>query len=458
MKLSVVADKLNGRLQGADAEFSRVSTDTRTIQPGDLFVALKGEQFDGHDYVQLAFEKGAVAAMVSRAVAAEQSQLQVDDTLLGLGQLGRLWASQFSPRKVAITGSCGKTTLKEMVAAILGNVGATHATRGNLNNEIGVPLTLLQLKPEHQFAVIECGANHMGEIAYTAGLTQPDVAIVNIVAPAHLEGFGSIDNVARAKGEIYDALKADGVAVINLDDAYASQFLSQTADKRRLTFALRNPHADVYAESLQMGVNGRYDVRIHTPAFVVAVNLPLLGLHNVRNALAAAAIAVALGVEADAIRQGLQSVQATKGRLCPVSDVPGFHLIDDTYNANPASICAAIDVLAEASSPTCLVLGGMGELGDTSDALHEQVGEYAAAKGIQSVYSLGSNAVFYQRGYAKGGQPGTFSICPDHQAIAQALAKNEKDKLILIKGSRSTTMEKVIAALRDLARSQEEQR
>lgn len=458
MKLSVVADKLNGRLQGADAEFSRVSTDTRTLQPGDLFVALKGEQFDGHDYVQLAFEKGAVAAMVSRAVAVERPLLLVDDTLLGLGQLARLWSAQFAPRKVAITGSCGKTTLKEMVAAILVNVGATHATRGNLNNEIGVPLTLLQLKPEHQFAVIECGANHMGEIAYTAGLTQPDVAIVNIVAPAHLEGFGSIDNVARAKGEIYDALKSDGVAIINLDDAYASQFLSQTADKRRLTFALRNPHADVYAETLQMGVNGRYDVRIHTPTFVVAVNLPLLGLHNVRNALAATAIAVALGVDADAIRQGLQSVQATKGRLCPVSDVPGFHLIDDTYNANPASICAAIDVLAEASSPTCLVLGGMGELGDTSDALHEQVGEYAAAKGIQSVYSLGSNAVFYQRGYVKGGQPGTFRICPDHQAIAQALATNEKDKLILIKGSRSTTMEKVIAALRDLARSQEEQR
>lgn len=456
MKLSVVADKLNIPLQGADADFSRVSTDTRTLQSGDLFVALKGEQFDGHDYVQQAFDKGAVAAMVSRAIAIEQPQLLVDDTLLGLGRLASLWSAQFSPRKVAITGSCGKTTLKEMVAAILGNVGVTHATRGNLNNEIGVPLTLLQLQPEHQFAVIECGANHMGEIAYTAGLTQPDVAIVNIVAPAHLEGFGSIDNVARAKGEIYDALKADGVAIINLDDAYASQFLSQTASKRQLTFALRNPHADVYAESLHMGMDGRYDVHIHTPVSTVVVNLPLLGLHNVRNALAATAIAVALGVDEEAIRQGLQRVQATRGRLCPVSDIPGFHLIDDSYNANPASICAAIDVLAEATSPTCLVLGGMGELGDTSDALHEQVGEYAAVKGIGSVYSLGPNAEFYRRGYVKGGQPGRFSICPDHQAIALALATHEKEKLILIKGSRSTAMEKVIAALRDLARSQEE--
>lgn len=452
----MVADKLKGRLQGADAEFSRVSTDTRTLQPGDLFVALQGDRFDGHDYVQQALEQGAVAAMVSRPLAVPQTLLVVEDTLRGLGQMASFWAAQFSPSKVAITGSCGKTTLKEMVAAILGNAGPTLATRGNLNNEIGVPLTLLQLQPEHQFAVIECGANHMGEIAYTAGLTRPDVAIVNIVAPAHLEGFGSIDNVALAKGEIYDALNAQGVAVINLDDAYASQYLNQTAGKRQLTFSLHNPHSDVYAETLTMGAQGLYRIAIHTPAARIDVELSLLGLHNVRNALAATAIAVAFAMEPDAIRKGLESVRATKGRLFPVTDVAGLRIIDDSYNANPASICAAIDVLAESSLPSCLVLGGMGELGDTSDELHEQVGEYAARKAIQSVYSLGPNAKHYQRGYIKGGQPGRFVICADHEAIARALLQNDKDKRILIKGSRSTAMEKVIAVLRDLIRSQEE--
>lgn len=461
MKLSLAANKLNGTLYGEalhekDAEFVRVSTDTRALQPGDLFVALQGDRFDGHEYVSQAFEKGAVAAMVSRPLSVPNTLLLVADTLRGLGDLARLWAAQFSPRKVAITGSCGKTTLKEMTAAILANAGSTLATRGNLNNEIGVPLTLLQLQAEHEFAVVECGANHLGEIAYTAGLVQPDVAIVNIVAPAHLEGFGSIDNVAQAKGEIYGALKADGMAIINLDDAYARQFLQQTAGKRQLTFALQNTAADIFAASLTTDATGLYEIGIHTPVGQIDVRLPLLGLHNVRNALAAVAIAVALGMNADAIRNGLQSVRATKGRLYPVLDMPGFHMIDDSYNANPASICAAIDVLAESAQPSCLVLGGMGELGDTSDALHEQVGEYAAQKGIQSVYSLGAGAAHYQRGYQKVASSGSFTICPDHQTIAQALMDKEKDKRILIKGSRSTAMEKVIDALRDLIRSYED--
>lgn len=455
----MVADKLKVRLLGEDAEFTRVSTDTRTIAAGDLFVALKGEHFDGHDYLALAFEKGAVGAMVSKALSTDKSLLMVDDTLRGLGQLAVVWASQCAPRKVAITGSCGKTTLKEMLAAILQNAGPTLATQGNLNNEIGVPLTLLRLQPEHAFAVVECGANHMGEIAYTAGLVSPDVAIVNIVAPAHLDGFGSIDNVALAKGEIYGALKAEGVAVINLDDAYASQFLAQTAAKRQLTFSLHNPHADIHVDTMQIGPGGLYAIRIQTPSTLLSVHLPLLGIHNVRNALAAVAIAHALNVSADAIVKGLEAVKPSKGRLYPVSDIAGFHLIDDTYNANPASIRAAIDVLAESGRPTCLVLGGMGELGESSDALHAQVGAYAAEKGIQAVYSLGPNAVFYRQGYEKQANgKGHFEICSDHSAIAQALLKNAQDKLILIKGSRSTTMEKVIEHLRDLGRNQEEQR
>lgn len=456
MKLSVAAKALNGTLHGLDAEFARVSTDTRTLQPGDLFVALQGDRFDGHDYVAQAFEKGAVAALVSRPLGLPRPLLQVEDTLRGLGRLAQLWAAQFAPRKVAITGSCGKTTLKEMTAAILAQAGSTLATRGNLNNEIGVPLTLLQLQAGHRFAVVECGANHMGEIAYTAALVEPDVAIVNNVAPAHLEGFGSIDNVARAKGEIYDALKADGVAIINLDDAYAGRFLQQTAGKRQLRFALQHPDADIVAASLNVDAAGLYEIVIRTPAASIDVRLPLLGLHNVRNALAATAIAMACGIDAAAIRNGLQAVRPSKGRLYPVLDIPALQLIDDTYNANPASLCAAIDVLAETAQPACLVLGSMGELGDATDELHAQVGEYAARKGIRSVYALGPGAVHYQRGYERAAPAGSFVICPDHQAIAQRLLAQEADKRILIKGSRSAAMEKVIEALRDLTRTQED--
>lgn len=461
MKLSWVARQINGRLQGEDAEFSRVSTDTRTLQPGDLFVALQGDRFDGHQYVQQAFAKGAVAAMVSSPVEPGQSLLVVKDTLHGLGRVAALWAAQFSPRKIAITGSCGKTTLKEMVAAILEKTGATLFTQGNLNNEIGVPLTLMRLQAHHRFAVVECGANHLGEIAYTAGLVQPDVAIVNIVAPAHLEGFGSIDNVARAKGEIYDALPTDGVAVINLDDAYASQYLQQTANKRQLTFSLDKASADVFAKSIQPRAGGLHRIciqvkGIHMKGESLDVELPLPGLHNVRNALAAVAVALALDIGLQQVREGLQAVRPTKGRLFPVQDVPGFNLIDDTYNANPASIEAAIDVLAEAGAGTCLVLGGMGELGERSDELHERVGEYAGRKSVASVYGLGAAGELYRRGYVRAGQPGRFTVCADHEAIARALAEHEKDKLILIKGSRSAAMENVIAGLRNLVRLQEE--
>ncbi|MEZ5510699.1 MAG: UDP-N-acetylmuramoyl-tripeptide--D-alanyl-D-alanine ligase [Gammaproteobacteria bacterium] len=458
MKLSELLQPLNARLLGADVDFSRVSTDTRTLAAGDLFVALVGANFDGHDYVSQALAKGAVAAMVSRELEVDGPLLVVDDTLRGLGKLAACHWQTMHPMKVAITGSCGKTTLKEMVAAILSCEGETLATRGNLNNEIGVPLTLLQLRPEQRYAVIECGANHVGEIAYTAGLVQPDVAIVNIVAPAHLEGFGSIDRVAMAKGEIYDALKPEGVAIINLDDAYASQYLRQTASHPQLTFSLRNPHADVYAEKFELNQSGYYSVKVHSPIGLLDVELPLLGTHNVRNALASCAIAIAMKMPGNAIVQGLKQVKPTKGRLAPVTDIPGIRLIDDSYNANPASINAAIDVLAQASGDTCLVLGGMGELGEKSDAFHEAVGAYAAEQGIASVYSLGPAAPHYKRGF-DGANHGnaSFTICADHAAIAQALLQHETNKLILIKGSRSTAMEKVIDELRSLTGKHEEQ-
>ncbi|MFZ5601094.1 MAG: UDP-N-acetylmuramoyl-tripeptide--D-alanyl-D-alanine ligase [Pseudomonadota bacterium] len=457
MKLSQLAASINGQLIGSDGEFSSVSTDTRTLQQGDLFVALQGPNFDGHTYLPQAFAKGAVAALVSKPCDVPQPQILVADTLRGLGDTGRVWAQQFAVKKIAITGSSGKTTLKEMVAAILAEVAETLSTKGNLNNDIGVPLTLSRLNAQHRFAVVECGANHVGEIAYTVNLVQPDVAVVNNVAPAHLEGFGSIDRVAQAKGEIYSGLGVHGVAVINLDDAYAHQFLAQTSKLRQLTFSLRNPQASVVADNLRCNALGQYAFTVQLPDDQFDIQLPLLGVHNVRNALAACALTLALDIPVAAMLAGLKKVRAVPGRLFPVEDLPGFNIIDDSYNANPASLKAAIDVLADVSSSTCLVLGGMGELGDTSAQLHEQVGSYAAQKGILRVYSLGPNAGFYQRGYVQHQPPqGRFIVCDSHQQIADNLKQHEKDKTILVKGSRSTAMEKVIHALRGCDHLREE--
>ena len=457
MKLSQLAISINAKLIGSDAEFFSVSTDTRTLQPGDLFVALQGPNFDGHSYLQQAFAKGAVAALVSQPADLPQPQIQVADTLRALGDVAKAWTSQFDVKKIAITGSSGKTTLKEMVAAILAEVGETLFTKGNLNNDIGVPLTLCRINRQHRFAVIECGANHVGEIAYTAGLVQPDVAVVNNVAPAHLEGFGSIDRVALAKGEIYEGLKADGLAVINLDDNYAAQYLAQNAGRRTLTFSLASSDADIRAGDLQFNAVGQYAFTVKLPEAQFQVQLPLLGIHNVRNALAACALTLPLGVPVSAMMAGLQKVRAVPGRLFPVTDLPGFNIIDDSYNANPGSLKAAIDVLAAAGRNTCLVMGGMGELGDTSEQLHEQVGAYAAQKGILRVYSLGPNARFYERGYVQQ-QPsqGRFIVCDSHQQIAAQLKQHEQNKTILVKGSRSTAMEKVIQALRGDGQLREE--
>ena len=459
MQLSALAKHIDGKLVGGDAEFFSVSTDTRTLAPGDLFIALQGPNFDGHHYLKAAFEKGACGALVSREVDVDKPVVQVADTLRGLGALARMWVQQFSLHKVAITGSCGKTTLKEMVAAILSQVGPTLATRGNLNNEIGVPLTLCRINSGHRFAVIECGANHVGEIAYTSSLVQPQVSIVNNVAPAHLEGFGSIENVAKAKGEIYDSLVAEGVAVINLDDGFAGQYQKQNAGRSQLAFSLRNKSADVYAEVLTPASSGRYQLRVRLPAGSVELQLPLPGAHNVRNALAACAIATALGVPASAMVAGLGSVKPAPGRLCPVDDIPGLHIIDDSYNANPASIRAAIDVLAEQGGASCLVLGGMAELGEQSASLHREIGRYAAERGVLGFYSLGPNAAFYQEGYEQiKPQGGVFTVCENHRQIADAIRQQESDKLILVKGSRSAAMEKVIHALRAGSHLNEENR
>lgn len=444
MLLSRLAQAIGAELVGSDAEFSRVSTDTRTIQPGDFFVALQGENFDGHAYLTQATEAGAVGVMVSTPQELPVSQVVVPDTRIGLGKLAKTWLQQFSPKKVAITGSCGKTTVKEMVAAILSQQAPTLATRGNFNNDIGVPLTLCRLNQEHEFAVIEMGANHLGEIAYTVGLVEPDVALVNNVGSAHLEGFGSLPNVAEAKSEIYQGLSQTGVAVINLDDAYSELFRTKSAHCRQISFSMASAEADIHLLSAAVNQTGQYRFEAALPSGQISVALPLIGKHNVSNALAAITIAHVVGCSTQMMQDGLQSMRAVPGRLRVVDELKVTHVIDDTYNANPGSMRSAIDVLADLGSETCLVLGGMGELGEDSESLHREVGAYAGQKGIATVYGLGESANSYRAGFLEYSKHGAFVTTENHQQLAAELMANQKSKTILIKGSRSSAMEKVI--------------
>ncbi len=444
MQLSALAKAIDGTLIGQDAEFSQVSTDTRSIQPGDFFVALQGENFDGHQYIDTAKQAGAVAAMVSRTQEVELAQVKVADTRLGLGAMAKAWLQQFTPKKIAITGSSGKTTVKEMVAAICSGVGPTLSTLGNLNNEIGVPLTLCRLGSEDRFAVVEMGANHKGEIAYTAGLVEPDIALVNNVGAAHLEGFGSLEGVAEAKSEIYQALPPAAVAVINLDDQFVEVFKAKSAHCRQLTYSLVDESADVHLVSENMNATGQYQFTAMVQGKPVLMQLSLIGRHNVANALAAIAITHAAGCPPDKIKGGLEMVHAVPGRLRVVEELSAIKVIDDSYNANPDSMKSAIDVLAGLPGDACLALGGMAELGADSSHLHREIGAYAARKGIGTVYGLGESAAQYREGFLSVPGHGVFVTAENQHRLAEDLFANQRDKTILIKGSRSSAMEKVI--------------
>lgn len=456
MLISWLAQQIGATWSGEDVSFGTVSTDTRTIVPGDFFVALKGPSFNGHEFIEQAFAQGAVAVMVSEEMDTHRPMIKVEDTRIGLGELARCWLQQFRVKKVVITGSSGKTTVKEMTASILSQSGIVLATKGNLNNDIGVPLTLCRLRSEHEFAVIEMGANHLGEIAYTSGLVNPDVALVNNVGTAHLEGFGSVENIARAKGEIYAGLSDQGVALINLDDAFADQYLQQTAQKKQLTWSVQSDQADVYLQSAQPDASGCYHIQVQVNEDVVSARIPFPGRHNIANALAAMSMASALNISAGDMKKGLEALKPVPGRLCPVLDITTHHIIDDSYNANPASICAAIDVLGDLSGKRCLVLGCMGELGDEARALHYQVGAHAAKTGIETVYAMGNLADSYQQGYEENAPAnGRFVLAQTHQQIAESIMKHHQGETLLVKGSRSTTMENVIRKIREISERKE---
>ena len=445
LTLNEIALPLNGDLLGADVQFAAVSTDSRKIGPEHLFIALSGPNFDGHDYLAEVAAKGAIAALVERPVPGSSlPQLQVADTRLALGQLGALNRQAYTGPLAAITGSSGKTTVKEMLASILRAAldGEVLATRGNLNNDLGVPLTLLELGPQHTAAVVELGANHVGEIAYTVGLTRPQVAILNNAGNAHVGEFGGPQKIVQAKGEIIDGLATDGVAVLNLDDKAFGIWQQRAGSKRVLSFALRNSAADFYASDIQRDARGCPAFTLQGLAGEVRIQLNLLGEHNVANALAACAAAHALNVPLVGMRLGLETLQPVKGRGVARLASNGLRIIDDTYNANPVSMCAAIDILASFSGRTVLVLGDIGELGEWAEQGHREVGAYAADK-VSALYAVGPLMRHAVAAFGAAGRHFT-----DQASLIAALAVEQgTSTTLLIKGSRSAAMDKVVAAL-----------
>ncbi|UST78862.1 UDP-N-acetylmuramoyl-tripeptide--D-alanyl-D-alanine ligase [Pseudomonas siliginis] len=443
LTLSELTNALEARLIGADASFDGVSIDSRAIQPGQLFIALTGPRFDGHDYLNDVAGKGAVAVLVEREVAdSALPQLLVKDTRQALGQLGALNRAAFTQPVAAVTGSSGKTTVKEMLASILRTRGPVLATRGNLNNDLGVPLTLIELAPEHTSAVIELGASRLGEIAYTVGLTKPHVAILNNAGTAHVGEFGGPEKIVEAKGEIIEGLAADGIAVLNLDDKAFGIWRARAAGRQVLTFALSNSEANFHASDLATDARGCPAFNLHTPEGSERVQLNLLGTHNVANALAAAAAAHALGVSLFGIATGLGAVQPVKGRTVAQLAKNGMRVIDDTYNANPTSMCAAVDILAGFSGRTVLVLGDIGELGDWAEQGHRDVGEYARGK-VSALYAVGPNMVHAVNAFGEQAQ----HFGTQAELIQALAAEQDTNTTILIKGSRSAAMENIVAAL-----------
>lgn len=442
--LSEIRSLLGAELRHGDARFERVVIDSRAVQAGDLFVALRGETHDGHAFVAQARAAGAVGAVVSDWVDVELPQLQVADTLAALQKMGAAARAQFRQPVVAVTGSNGKTTTKQMLAAVFAVRGPVLATQGNLNNHIGVPLTLLRLRDQHRTAVIEMGANHPGEIALLTSLARPDVGVVTQAGDAHLEGFGSREGVARAKGELFAGIDG-GVAAINADDAYAPLWRQLAARASILSFGLR-AQADVRAEQLELepledAVGSRFVLR--TPTGSASVHLPMPGRHNVMNALAAAACGIALGLDADVIAAGLARVEGAKGRLSWLRTPEGARVLDDSYNANPTSLRAAMELLAALPGRRWLVLGGMAELGPDAPRLHREAGTLAKSLGIDRLCTLGALAAEAAQGFGAGAE-----VFADAQALSAVLRTSlGEDTVILVKGSRSARMERVVAAL-----------
>lgn len=430
-------------IQHDESTVAFICTDSRKITKQSLFIALVGEHFDGHAFALQAIKDGAVAVMVNHKIEDNSiPQIVVKDTRLALGLIAGYIRNQSHAKIVALTGSSGKTSVKEMTATILQNCGTTLYTQGNYNNDIGVPLTLLRLTKEDQFAVIELGANHIGEIAYTTQLVHPQTALINNIAEAHIEGFGSLEGVATAKGEIFEGLTKDGIAIINLDSC-SDKWFEQLTDKTVWTFSLENPLANFYASHIKMADVTTF--KLHTPFGECEIQLPLIGLHNVSNAIAASALAISVGASLDRIQQGLSTLKPVKGRLFPIKLNQNQLILDDTYNANVGSMSAAINVLANQSGYKVLVVGDMAELGQDAQKYHQQIGELAKQQKLDCVVSVGQLSQFVSQSSEVGHH---FNDKQEATNYIITLLRQYPNLTMLVKGSRSAKMEDVIEQIK----------
>jgi UDP-N-acetylmuramoyl-tripeptide--D-alanyl-D-alanine ligase len=453
MMLSDCAKAIQGNLIGEDIAVESVSINTRTIKPGQLYIAIRGQVFDGHQFLAQAVQAGACAAIVEKAFESDLPHIIVKDTRLALAELAGTWRKSFNKESggplavIGVTGSNGKTTVKEMLAAILAINDPVLFTHGNLNNDIGVPLTLLALDEQHRYAVIEMGANHAKEIAYTSHYAEADVVIITNAGAAHIAGFGSLDGVAKAKGEIIETLKKTGTVIINHDDEYFSYWKSVAGNRALLSFGL-NAGADVTANKIKEGVHNKAfstQFELSTNQGLVDITLKLAGRHNVLNALAASAASLALGISLTQIKQGLESIVPVTGRLQSLVSQKGATIIDDTYNANSASLKVALDVLAKFNGKLWVVLGAFGELGSNSPKIHEEMGMLIKSSGVARLMAVGADCKNTVEAFGEGAT--YFEQQQDLiTALKQELGGNET---VLIKGSRAQRMETVVAALVD---------
>ena len=441
LQLSDVASSVQGQLIGDDVIVEGVATDSRTLACGSLYVAIRGERFDGHEFVRAAQASGAVAALVDNEILIELPQVLVADTQLALGSIAAAVRQRSTARVVAITGSNGKTTVKTLLAAVLSAHGTTHVSSGNFNNEIGLPMSVIALPEDARFAVFEMGAGKPGDIEYLMGIARPDIGLVNNVGAAHLERLGSLDGVAKAKGAIISGLPDDGIAIVNADDAYADYFADLAQARRVIRYGLA---ADAHVSGETAGQPAG-TFRIVHGAQSISITLALAGSHNVSNALAVAAIAIALDVPLATIKGGLESVVPVAGRLAMRRHTSGAVVIDDSYNANPDSFAAAIATLADQRGRRILVMGDMKELGVDADEMHEHVGSCASDAGIDELHAVGEFSAFAVRAF-----DGSAFLHDDHAAMIQALRPVlAPGTTMLVKGSRSSAMDRVVAALLD---------
>ena len=438
LSLSEIAAITNGQLIGDDVQVNSLSTDTRSMEKGALFVALVGDLFDPHELIEDKKATKAYAVLVQRKVNTTTPQVVVENSYKALQEIALAWRKRFSLPVVGVTGSNGKTSVKELIKQILSTQGEVLATVGNLNNHIGVPLTLSNLNQRHRYAVIEMGANHAGEIAVLAKLAQPNIGVITNIGPAHLEGFGSIEGVARAKAELYANLSANGVAVVNADDFFSESWVDEIGERMQINFGVEKP-ADVSGKIIADNL-----IEISTPIGDVRVKPQAVGMHALLNILAATAVGLAIGIDLEDIKIGIENTQGVQGRLTRVEGLMGASILDDTYNANPASLAAALDVQAKESGEHWLVLGDMGELGEESEFMHQKAGEIAKQFGVKRLFAYGELTKHSVKAFGNGAKHYS-----SHAEIVKALQDEiTKNICVLVKGSRAMQLEKIVAGIK----------